>query len=70
MTETHAVTVLSENRNNVIWGVAYERQDGRIVTAAGQYPTRSLARSTKSQYRDAGLNAWVVRYTPVIDTRS
>jgi len=71
-TETASSAVVPDvtlNRNHIIWGIAYER-DGRTVASASYFATRNDARVAKAQYRAAGLRAYVVRYTPVIDTRS
>ena len=68
-TAAAATTEVTMSRNHVIWGIAYER-DGRTVTSSTYYATRANARLAKAEYRSAGLRAYVVRYTPIIDTRS
>lgn len=66
---TTSTTEVTMSRNHVIWGIAYER-DGRTITSASYFATRADARRAKAEYRATGLRAYVVRYTPVIDTRS
>ena len=68
-TTTTTTSTVTMGRNHVIWGIAYER-DGRTITSTPYYATRADARRAKAGYRANGLNAYVVRYTPVIDTRS
>ncbi len=73
-TSTTATSTRSDsfslNRSHIIWGIVYERKDGQWISASPTYPTRLKAREAKSEYRRAGTRAYVIRYSPIVDTRS